>query len=252
MNKRGTAPAGCLIFSQPWPVRSRDGGMGHRFNGPSTSGATGTSVRDGCTRRTGQFAAQTAEKPFSRNKVEPTRRLRAHLEQKTTTSETPLHRYTEDAQRCTEILRTAQPQMTRQTAGPHPISYAIWLEHVSGHNPGLSEALLERTRGGRLLDETATNQLYREHIADAGELRSDTAAEAIRRVMNAIAESAREAGAKTSRHGAWLGRLREQTNDDTIEGRVLRELLEQTADMQQAVSGLNKRLASSQQEFDIL
>jgi diguanylate cyclase len=167
-------------------------------------------------------------------------------------SETPLHRYTEDAQRCTEILRTALPQMTRQTAGAHPISYAIWFEHVSGLNPGLSEALMERTKGGRLLDENATTQLYREHIADTGELRTARAAEGIRRVMNAIAESAREAGAETSRYGASLGRLRDQADGDTLEAKVLRELIEQTADMQQAVSSLNQRLASSQQEIENL
>lgn len=167
-------------------------------------------------------------------------------------SDAPPHRYTEDAQRCTEILRTALPQMTRQTAGAHPVSYAVWFEHVSGLNPKLSNAVLDRTRGGRLLDEATTSNLYREHIAEAGELMNARAAEGIRKVMSAIAETARDAGAETSRYGESLDRISSQAQQRPLEGQVLGELLEQTRQMHKAVSTLNERLESSQKEIDAL
>jgi diguanylate cyclase len=162
------------------------------------------------------------------------------------------HRYSEDTQRCTEILRTALPQMTRQNAGAHPVSYAIWFEHVAGLNPGLSQSLLERTRGGRLLDEATTAALYQEHVVDVVEKQNLRAAEGLRRVMSTMADSAREAGAETSRYGQSLGRLSQQAQQESVSGELLRELIEQTQQMQQAVGTLSQRLETSQKEIEAL
>ena len=166
---------------------------------------------------------------------------------------TPLtHRDTEAATRCTEILRAALPQMTRQTAGAHPISYAVWFEHVAALNPSLSTALLDATRGGRLLDEAAISTLYNQHIADAREKINQSAADGIRRVMSEMASSAREVGAETSRYGESLERLGAEISGDSLAGLALRQLLEHTEQMQRAVSSLNARLESSQKEIDNL
>ena len=43
--------------------------------------------------------------------------------------------------RSAEHLRAALPLMTRQRAALHPISYAVWYEHVSGHEPGTESGL---------------------------------------------------------------------------------------------------------------
>ena len=39
--------------------------------------------------------------------------------------------------RSAELLRLALPQMSRQTAGVHPISYAVWYEHLAGRHAAL-------------------------------------------------------------------------------------------------------------------
>ena len=61
--------------------------------------------------------------------------------------------YSESIERSTQLLKQAVPLMARQNTALHPISYAIWYEHVSGVNPTLRRELDELTRDGHRPDE---------------------------------------------------------------------------------------------------
>ena len=50
-------------------------------------------------------------------------------------------RYRDDIQQSAEYLRLALQHMTRQTAGLHPVSYAVWYDYVAGVNPALKKAV---------------------------------------------------------------------------------------------------------------
>ena len=63
--------------------------------------------------------------------------------------------YRESVERSAELLRLALPLMSRQAAGLHPVSYAVWYEYVAGNNRPLKAAIDELTRDGARLDEAA-------------------------------------------------------------------------------------------------
>ena len=58
------------------------------------------------------------------------------------------NRYNEPPARAAECLRQALPLMTRQAAPPHPLSYAVWYEHVAGRNAALSNEIERLTASG--------------------------------------------------------------------------------------------------------
>ena len=163
------------------------------------------------------------------------------------------NKYAEDPTRCAEILRVALPQMTRQTAGAHPIAYAVWFEHVSGRNPRLSEALNQATQGGKLLDEATTWRLYREHVAEIDEESAQRVAEGIRRIMKDVSDSAGAAGSKTEDFGSSLSRFAESVGQgDGPNSGALQDVMAHTQEMRAAVGQLKSRLDASQQEIEKL
>ncbi|MBL8327212.1 MAG: GGDEF domain-containing protein [Rubrivivax sp.] len=163
------------------------------------------------------------------------------------------NKYPESPAKCAEILRVALPQMTRQSAGAHPVSYAVWFDHTSGRNPRLSEALAGATAGGKVLDEATTWKLYHEFVADADEQAAQRVADGIRRVMKEMAESAKAAGAQTDVFGDSLSRFADSVErGEAPDGDVLTQVLAQTQEMRSAVGQLRNRLEASQQEIEKL
>jgi diguanylate cyclase len=166
---------------------------------------------------------------------------------------TQASKYPEDPARCAEILRVALPQMTRQTAGAHPVAFAVWFEHVSGRNPRLSEALNLATQGGKLLDDATTWRLYQDHIAEIDEASAQRVADNIRRIMKEVSESAGAAGSKTDVFGNSLSRFAESVEQGQApNNNALQEVLARTQEMRDAVGQLKGRLDASQQEIEKL
>ena len=56
-------------------------------------------------------------------------------------------RYQHNKEQSAELLRLVLPLMASQEAALHPVSYALWYEHVAGINPELSEVLAARLNG---------------------------------------------------------------------------------------------------------
>ncbi len=163
------------------------------------------------------------------------------------------NKYPDSPTRSAEILRIALPQMTRQAAAVHPISYAVWYEHVSGRNRALSESIAQLTAGNGVLDDATTTRLYLDHIADVEEKAAQKVAEDFRKVLSDMSDSARAAGAQTDRFGDSLTRLSSSVEEGRMpEADALKDVLSQTMDMRAAVGQLKTRLESSQHEIDRL
>lgn len=162
-------------------------------------------------------------------------------------------KYADSAVRSAEILRLALPLMSRQAAGVHPISYAVWYEHCSGRNAALSTEIDRLTAGGGVLDEAQTERLYADHVADIDEQTARKVAEGFRRVLTDMSESAQAAGAHTDRFGSSLSRFSTQVRSgEAPDDAALQDVLSHTELMRDAVGQLRSRLDASRREIDEL
>ena len=162
-------------------------------------------------------------------------------------------KYEDSIERSAELLRKALPLMTRQAAGLHPVSYALWYDYVAQANPALQADVDERLQRDGQLDEASTLELFGRHVA---ELDTDTArrlAENFQRVLGDVARSAAQAGDQTARFGESLSVL-SQALEETPEGdaQAVAAALADTRQMQAAMQALQTQLQSSQREISLL
>lgn len=164
-------------------------------------------------------------------------------------------RYHDTMQRSAEHLRAALPLMTRQRAALHPISYAVWYEHVSGANPALSRELQTLTAKGGTLDEAQTRGLYRQHVSELDSASAQRLSEGLNRVLDTMSASAAQAGQDTARFDSslntWVGQLLDNPPQQT-QAEVLQELLAGSREIRATMSNLQLRLDSSQGEIGLL
>ena len=91
-------------------------------------------------------------------------------------------------ERSTELLRLALPWMSRQAAGLHPVSYAVWFDYVARTNPPLRAAIDEHLAREGALDEFATHALFTRHVADVDPETAQRVVDQMQRVLGGIAE----------------------------------------------------------------
>jgi diguanylate cyclase len=152
-------------------------------------------------------------------------------------------------------MRLAIPLMSKQAAGFHPVSYAVWYEFISGANSGLKAAIDEIISNGHVLDDATTAALFRKHIADIDEKTAQRISSGFQQVLANVSQSTSEAWDQTSRYSNSLVRWSEDVRESGI-GSVLSagitQLLGDTRDMHKAVIVLQDRLAESHQEIEEL
>ena len=159
--------------------------------------------------------------------------------------------YQDTIERSTEYLRQALPLMARQDAALHPVSYAVWYDYVSQRTPALRTAVERHLQQNGRLDESSTQALYRQHIAEIDPQAAQRITDGFHRVLTGMAESAAQASDQTERFGTSLSRLGERlsTADAGNDALDLTEMLEGTREMSQAMRVLQSRLAESQLEI---
>jgi diguanylate cyclase len=177
-------------------------------------------------------------------------------------------------ERSTELLRLALPWMSRQQAGLHPVSYAIWFDYVAQSNPALRAAVDDHLAREGALDEFATQALFTRHVADVDPETAQRVVDQMQRVLGGMGESAGAAGAHAARYSASLAQLagalvRGDTatciDDDSTAAGVARngptprkladvvaEVIADTGTMRSQIGGLQQRLADSRREIDRL
>ena len=175
-------------------------------------------------------------------------------------------------ERSTELLRQALPWMSRQAAGLHPVSYAVWFDYVAQTNPPLRAAIDEHLAREGTLDEFATHALFTRHVADVDPETAQRVVDQMQRVLGGIGESAGAAGAHAARYSASLAQLAGVlARGDTARGiddgaagvahngpplrklaDVVAEVIADTGTMRSQIGGLQQRLSDSRREIDRL
>ena len=172
-------------------------------------------------------------------------------------------------ERSTELLRLALPWMSRQQAGLHPVSYAVWFDYVAQTNPALRAAIDEHLAREGALDEFATHALFKRHVADVDPETAQRVVDQMQRVLGGIGEAAGAAGTHAARYSASLSQLAVAlVRGDTARGiddgiarngpvprqlsDVVAEVIADTGTMRSQIGGLQQRLADSRREIDRL
>lgn len=163
-------------------------------------------------------------------------------------------RYTESITASAQALRTALPLMSRQRAALHPVTYAVWYEHVTAMNGALSRELMSLTQDGGTLDEPQTWALYRRHIAELDEEMAVSLARDVGDVLRGVSDCTDQAGRQVQRYAGalqgWERSLREAAPGQHVQ--VLAAALQGTQDMRHAVHGLVAKLEASRREVAAL
>lgn len=163
--------------------------------------------------------------------------------------------YSDSIEKSAEYLRMALPLMSKQAAGLHPVSYAVWYEYVAGRNAELKARIDDAMKGGVVLDEGATHELFRKHIAELDHDLAKRVSEGFQKVMAEMSDSASQAGAHARQFGSVLDQWSEGLTDPSSAamcGVGMESLRDQTRDMQGAVSTLKGRLDESRREIEQL
>lgn len=164
-------------------------------------------------------------------------------------------RYTEELGKSAEYLRQALPLMSQQKTALHPVSYAVWYEVVAGINPRLKAAVEERLKKGERLDEETTDALFRQFIAEIDEEEAERISASFERIMSDMAASTTQADTQASEFSShlenWSEALSKQGCSSSL-GAEISSLLDETRDMQSAVSHLQARLYASNEEIEAL
>lgn len=149
-----------------------------------------------------------------------------------------------------EYLRQALPLMSRQSAGLHPVSYAIWYEYVAGSNPALRASIDEYTRNGARLDEAATAELFRKHVAEVDEKIVKRVSDGFQKIMSEVTQSASQTSDQVSQFGDALEKWSEEQTRSPAPGENATDvLLQQTRRIRESILSLKQNLDASRQEI---
>jgi diguanylate cyclase len=160
--------------------------------------------------------------------------------------------YTESREQSAEILRTVLSHLGQHDAAFHPVSFALWYEHVAGINPRLSQQLQPLLDNGTRLTEAKVMELFRAYIAPVDQQAVEQISGRFARAMVGLAESAARTGDDAGRFGEQLtGLERALQAGGSLEPHV-HQALENTAGMRNSAQALQQQVASSRQEIEQL
>lgn len=162
-------------------------------------------------------------------------------------------RYRDSVEKSAELLRRAVPMMSRQAAGLHPISYAVWYEYVAGNNPSLRTDIDQLVQCGTVLDEQSTAELFRKHISEIDEQATRRMSPVFRKIMADMARSASLAGNEVDQFGHVLEKWSEGlSGSQTDVANDVDILLRHTRCVSESVISLKRLLRESQSEIERL
>lgn len=164
-------------------------------------------------------------------------------------------RYSDSIEQSTEFLRQAVPMMSRQAAGLHPISYALWYEYVAGNNISLRSDIDQLVQCGTVLDEKRTTELFRKHISEIDEQAAQRVTPAFQKIMSDMSRSAAQAGDEVDQFGHVLEKWSAGLSVAVAQTDVATDvdiLLQHTRSVSESVVSLKRRLLESQREIEQL
>ena len=154
-------------------------------------------------------------------------------------------RYLESKQQSAQLLRLALPMMVRQNAAYHPVSYALWYEHVAGLNPLLSATLTERLEADDPLSEEDAYQLYAHYISERDAAVLETLQRRLQSLLEDTAQEVSNACQDSGRFRQTLEQSRSALTNDISTGavhEVIGRLLSEALRMEAATQTLTEKL----------
>ncbi len=163
-------------------------------------------------------------------------------------------RYPEPKEQSVALLRQVLIHLGRHDVAANPLAFAVFYEHAGGTNRRLSMALEAALVGDGRLTDDIVRRLHRDFVADAGSDETERIRGDLQRVMSSVVDSAARTGQAAGLFGESLAGLSQALGDgngDTLAPHV-GAALAGTEAMRSAVTALQDRVASSQQEIDQL
>lgn len=158
-------------------------------------------------------------------------------------------------QTASERLRLALPLMSKYQIPIAPLNYAVWYEYVAGGSAALREAIDRLSRANEVIDEKVTRDLYHQYIDPADQSRVEAAQRTVKRLLEAVSQSADTAGNEVSRYGQTLRECAAQLSEDIDAGDLrglVAGLIAGTERMNAGNAALQHHLEESRREADSL
>ena len=159
--------------------------------------------------------------------------------------------YTETREASGELLRMILPLLSKQAAGFHPVSYAVWYEYVSGNNPKLKESIDALIASGTSLDDDMVYDLHEKFISKRDDAASIKLRSELERMLENLSKTATATGEHASAYSASLGgfgaQLQPGIDPNLLRGAV-QGMIEKTEQMCERTSELETQLKDSGHE----
>jgi diguanylate cyclase len=151
-----------------------------------------------------------------------------------------------------EYLRLALPHMAKHDAPMHPISYAVWYEHVAGMNQALSRAIDTLAKPDLLFNGADIEALFNQYIADITPETATMISHEFQRIINNLVESTGAAARETEQFDQTLQQFKHDSGLTSGEPANIRALLKGIQSIESATKLLKGKLAESQNEIEAL
>jgi diguanylate cyclase len=164
-------------------------------------------------------------------------------------------RYAENKEQSAEFLRLALPLMARQSAALHPVSYALWYEHVAGINPPLSRVLEGRLQANEPLSEDDVHDLHARFIVARDVEALERLQHKLRVLLEETAQTTAAAVEDTGQFEVKLEETRSRLSGaaglENVHA-LVSELLLETTRMHSATQTVSERLEARAHEVGML
>ena len=166
-----------------------------------------------------------------------------------------MRRYPETRDTSSELLRLALPLISRQQAGFHPASYAVWYEYVASTNPALKLDIDSRLASGKMLVDDDIYALHDKFVAGPAVAATEKMGVALDRMLQELSGHAASVGNETQTYGASLTRfgdcLRPGADPQVLQAE-LGTMIETTRSMRDKTIELHEQLDGSAKEVEAL
>jgi len=166
-----------------------------------------------------------------------------------------MQRYSETREASGELLRMILPLLSKQAAGFHPISYALWYECAAGINPALKQEVDTIIASGQPLDDDLVSSLYEKHISKRDDAVTTKLRTELERMLHDLSKAANTTGEHASEYSKSLGGFSAQLKpgiDPEQLKMAVQSMLEKTEQMCARTSELELQLQDSGHEVEVL
>jgi diguanylate cyclase len=164
-------------------------------------------------------------------------------------------RYTETPGQSAELLRLVLPRIARHGGHYAPTSYSVWYEHLSGINPGLSEALEAGLHAHETLGQSAIDELYATHIQGRDNRTVEQLQAGLSELLRKLAQIATNSGAGAQEYASALAECEQElvkVSDTEGLQRVIQSLVTSTAAARSTTETLRAEVEASRGEVQKL